>query len=284
MSGPFIPSNFIRRWVILSQVAPRTCHRSIICSLSQSGRSDTQSCNIMSLQSENYTVDIGDMRIKYKDKHEIFTEDDLISKEPIGQFKAWFEEARNTPEILEPNAMLLATATRDGVPSVRVLLLKGFGTEGFKFYTNYDSRKGRELAENPHTALTFYWEPLRRSVRIEGIAKKTSAEDSDHYFRSRPYENQIGSTASKQSSVIASRQTLIIKEKELLAKFPENQVKRPACWGGYLIVPHSVEFWQGQSDRLHDRIRFRRPKTNEKIDNTLVHEGKDGWVYERLSP
>ncbi|KAG5311830.1 PNPO oxidase, partial [Acromyrmex insinuator] len=275
-------------------VALRLCHRSVIYSVAeQSSQLDTR-CNIMSLRSENYTVDIGDMRIKYKDKHETFTDDDLISKEPMGQFKAWFEEACNTPGILEPNAMLLATATRqhffnlkiisDGIPSVRVLLLKGFGTEGFKFYTNYDSRKGHELAENPHAALTFYWESLRRSVRIEGIAKKTSAEDSDHYFRSRPYENQIGSTASKQSSVIASRQTLIIKEKELLAKFPKNQVKRPACWGGYLIVPHSVEFWQGQSDRLHDRIRFRRPKTNEKIDNILVHEGKDGWVYERLSP
>ncbi|KYN04236.1 Pyridoxine-5'-phosphate oxidase [Cyphomyrmex costatus] len=172
----------------------------------------------------------------------------------------------------------------DGVPSVRVLLLKGFGTEGFKFYTNYDSRKGRELAENPHVALTFYWESLRRSVRIEGIANKTSAEDSDHYFQCRPYENQIGSAASKQSSVIASRQTLIIKESELLAKFSKNQVKRPACWGGYFVVPHSIEFWQGQSDRLHDRIRFRRPKSNEKIDNVLVHKGEDGWVYERLSP
>ncbi|XP_018393795.1 PREDICTED: pyridoxine-5'-phosphate oxidase [Cyphomyrmex costatus] len=238
----------------------------------------------MALRSENYTVDIGDMRIKYKNKHDTFTENDLISKEPIGQFKAWFEEACNIPEILEPNAMHLATATRDGVPSVRVLLLKGFGTEGFKFYTNYDSRKGRELAENPHVALTFYWESLRRSVRIEGIANKTSAEDSDHYFQCRPYENQIGSAASKQSSVIASRQTLIIKESELLAKFSKNQVKRPACWGGYFVVPHSIEFWQGQSDRLHDRIRFRRPKSNEKIDNVLVHKGEDGWVYERLSP
>ncbi|KAM0726050.1 Pyridoxine/pyridoxamine 5'-phosphate oxidase [Formica fusca] len=238
----------------------------------------------MSFRSENFAVDIGDMRIKYKDKRETFTEDNLISKEPIGQFKAWFEEVCNTPQILEPNAMLLATATRDGVPSMRAVLLKGFGTEGFKFYTNYDSRKGHELAQNPHVALTFYWESLRRSVRIEGIAEKTSAEDSDRYFQSRPYANQIGSMSSKQSSVIASRQTLIIKERELLAKFPEGQVKRPDCWGGYLVVPHSVEFWQGQSDRLHDRIRFRRPKANEKIDNILVHKGENGWVYERLSP
>ncbi|XP_011872315.1 PREDICTED: pyridoxine-5'-phosphate oxidase-like isoform X1 [Vollenhovia emeryi] len=238
----------------------------------------------MSLRNENYSVDIAGLRIKYKDKNETFTEDNLISKEPIGQFKAWFDEACNTPQILEPNAMLLATATRNGIPSARMVLLKGFGKEGFKFYTNYESRKGRELAENPYVALTFYWESLRRSVRVEGIAEETSAEDSDRYFQSRPYANQIGSTASKQSSVIASRQTLIVKERELLATFPENQVKRPACWGGYLVVPHSVEFWQGQSDRLHDRIHFRRPKTNEKIDNVLVHRGEDGWVYERLSP
>ncbi|KAL6261554.1 hypothetical protein P5V15_006641 [Pogonomyrmex californicus] len=238
----------------------------------------------MSLRNESYSVDIGDMRIKYKDKSETFTEDNLVSKEPIGQFKAWFEEACNTPQILEPNAMLLGTATRDGIPSVRAVLLKSFGTEGFKFYTNYDSRKGRELAENPHVALTFYWESLRRSIRIEGTAEKTSAEDSDRYFQSRPYASQIGSAASKQSSVIASRQTLIVKERELLAKFPENQVKRPVCWGGYLVVPHSIEFWQGQSDRLHDRIRFRRLKANEKIDNILVHKGENGWIYERLSP
>ncbi|XP_011690634.1 PREDICTED: pyridoxine-5'-phosphate oxidase [Wasmannia auropunctata] len=262
----------------------RAVSRSAVLSSSSRVYAGVRSCNVMSVRSENYTVDIGDMRIKYKDKNETFTEDNLISKEPIEQFKVWFEEACNTPQILEPNAMILATATRDGVPSVRVVLLKGFGTEGFKFYTNYDSRKGRELAENPQAALTFYWESLRRSVRIEGLVKKTSAEDSDRYFQSRPYENKIGSMASKQSSVIASRQTLIVKERELLAQFPENQIKRPACWGGYLVVPYSVEFWQGQSDRLHDRIRFRRPKMNEKVDNILVHKGEDGWVYERLSP
>ncbi|KZC07183.1 Pyridoxine-5'-phosphate oxidase [Dufourea novaeangliae] len=224
------------------------------------------------------------MRMKYKDKQDTFTEDRLSRKEPIGQFKAWFEEACNTPQIFEPNAMFLGTATKNGIPSVRAVLLKGFGSEGFKFYTNYESRKGRELAENPHAALTFYWEPLNRVVRVEGKVQKTSAEDSDRYFQSRPYSNQIGSMASKQSNVIASRQTLIVKERELMAQFPEGQVKRPECWGGYIVIPHSVEFWQGQSDRLHDRIRFRKPKPNEKIDNILVHKGDNGWVYERISP
>ncbi|OAD60249.1 Pyridoxine-5'-phosphate oxidase, partial [Eufriesea mexicana] len=230
-----------------------------------------------------YRILIG-MRIKYKDKNETFMEDQLVSKEPIGQFKAWFNEACKTPQIFEPNAMILATANRDGNPSARAVLLKSFGTDGFKFYTNYESRKGRELAENPNVAVVFYWEPLKRSVRIEGKVQKTSSEDSDRYFQSRPYENQIGSIASNQSNVIASRQTLIVKERELIAQFPEGQVKRPNWWGGYVIIPHSVEFWQGQSDRLHDRIRFRRPKPNEKIDNVLVHKGDNGWVYERLSP
>ncbi|KOC65534.1 Pyridoxine-5'-phosphate oxidase [Habropoda laboriosa] len=224
------------------------------------------------------------MRIKYKDKSETFTEDHLVSKNPIRQFDAWFKEACNTPQILEANVMFLATASKKGIPSVRAVLLKGYDQGGFKFYTNYESRKGRELAENPYAAVTFYWEPLRRAVRIEGKVQKTSPEDSDRYFLSRPYSNQIGSMTSKQSSVIASRQTLIVKERELVAQFPEGQVKRPDTWGGYSLSPHSIEFWQGQSDRLHDRIRFRRRKLDEKIDNVLVHQGDEGWVFERLSP
>ncbi|EFN78548.1 Pyridoxine-5'-phosphate oxidase [Harpegnathos saltator] len=226
------------------------------------------------------------MRIKYKRKEDAFTEDKLVSKEPIGQFKAWFEDACHHWKILEPNAMFVGTATRDGIPSIRPVLLKHYSTEGFTFYTNYESRKGQEIAENPRVALTFYWEGIQRSIRIEGIAKKTSPENSDSYFQSRPYESRIGAIASKQSRVIPSRDFLIEKETALLAEYEDGPrpVKRPECWGGYLVVPHSVEFWQGQSDRLHDRIRFRRPEANERIDNMFVHEGEDGWVYERLSP
>ncbi|XP_014482492.1 PREDICTED: pyridoxine-5'-phosphate oxidase-like isoform X2 [Dinoponera quadriceps] len=227
-------------------------------------------------------TDITDMRIKYKNKSEIFTEDQLVSKEPITQFKAWFEDACNNSQIEEPNAMMVGTATKDGAPSVRAVLLKKFSTEGFTFYTNYESRKGREIAENPRVALTFYWETLRRSIRIEGIAEKTSAEDSDRYFQSRPYGSQIAAAVSKQSRVIAGRDAFIEKEREVLER--SSYVERPDHWGGYLVVPHTVEFWQGQSDRLHDRIRFRRPKENEEIDNILVHGGEDGWVYERLQP
>ncbi|XP_016922195.2 pyridoxine/pyridoxamine 5'-phosphate oxidase [Apis cerana] len=235
-------------------------------------------------QNKNYNINIGDMRITYKDKNETFTENHLVSKEPIGQFKAWFDEACKIPQIFEANTMFLATASKNGIPSVRPVLLKDYGEDGFKFYTNYESRKAREIAENPNVEVNFYWQPLHRSVRIAGTIKKTSLEDSERYFQSRPYASQIGSMASKQSSVIANRNTLIIKERELLAQFQEGKVKKPDWWGGYIIIPHSIEFWQGQSDRLHDRIHFRRLKPNEKIDNILVHQGDNGWVYERLSP
>ncbi|KAL7297849.1 hypothetical protein TKK_0008879 [Trichogramma kaykai] len=233
--------------------------------------------------SRPYTVDIGGMRIRYKEKSETFTEDHLVSKEPFGQFKAWFEIACETPGIGEANAMFLATATKDGMPSCRPVLLKGFGTDGFKFYTNYGSRKARELEENPNAALTLFWEPLRRTVRIEGTVEKTSSEDSDNYFNSRPYHGQVGSLSSRQSTVIPNRDFLIEKEKELQKLYPDT-VKRPDWWGGYIVKPKSVEFWQGQSDRLHDRIKFRRQLPGEIVDNVLVHEGVDGWVYERLSP
>ncbi|XP_011495365.1 PREDICTED: pyridoxine-5'-phosphate oxidase [Ceratosolen solmsi marchali] len=233
--------------------------------------------------SHTCNVDIGDMRIKYKDKSETFTEDQLVSKDPLQQFKAWFEIACKTSTINEPNAVLLGTATKDGKPSVRPVLLKGFSSDGFKFYTNYESRKAQELAENPCAALTFFWDPLCRTVRIEGTVTKTSIEDSDQYFNTRPYYSQIGSLSSKQSTVIPNREFLIIKEKELQKQFPNN-VKRPDWWGGYIVVPKSIEFWQGQSDRLHDRIKFRRLKVGEKPDNILVHQGDNGWVYERLSP
>ncbi|XP_031787779.1 pyridoxine-5'-phosphate oxidase [Nasonia vitripennis] len=233
--------------------------------------------------SHAYKVDIGGMRIKYKDKSDCFTEDHLVSKEPFNQFKHWFEIACKTPGVGEANAVFLGTATKDGIPSVRPVLLKSFGTDGFKFYTNYGSRKAKELEENPNAAMTFFWEPLRRTVRIEGTIEKTSAEDSDNYFYSRPYHSQMGSVTSRQSTVIPSRDYLIEKEKELQKQYPDK-VPRPDWWGGYILIPKSVEFWQGQSDRLHDRIKFRRLQPGEKPDNVLVHEGEDGWVYERLSP
>jgi len=229
-------------------------------------------------------VNIQGMRTKYHGKENTFLETDLQSVDPIKQFKIWFEEAVKTPGIAEANAMCLATSSKDGKPSARFLLLKGFGTEGFKFYTNYKSRKAHDLEENPYAAITFYWEPLHRSVRIEGRVRRVAEEDSDQYFQSRPRASQIGSVCSNQSSVIESRATLTEREAELERLYADKEVPRPPHWGGYILEPETIEFWQGQSNRVHDRIRFRRAKAGETPDGRLTHVGEDGWVYERLAP
>ncbi|KOB75659.1 Pyridoxamine 5'-phosphate oxidase [Operophtera brumata] len=226
------------------------------------------------------------MRIRYKDKDETFLEKHLVSKEPFGQFKIWFEEACNRKEILEPNAMCLATVSKDGYPSARFVLCKGYGKDGFKFFTNHGSRKANEMDANPNVAATFYWEVLNRSVRIEGQVEKLNIEESTTYFHSRPVPSQIAACASYQSTPIASRDVLCERESILEAKYliPQKEVPKPEYWGGYIIRPMAVEFWQGQRDRLHDRIKFRKPKDGEQPDGKLLHEGEDGWVYERLSP
>ncbi|CAG9562029.1 unnamed protein product [Danaus chrysippus] len=231
-------------------------------------------------------INLGGLRIKYKSKDETFLEKDLVSKEPFGQFDAWFKEAVSKKEILEPNVMCLATATRNGCPSARYMLCKEYGKEGFKFFTNYGSSKAQDMEENPYVAATFYWVVLNRSVRIEGYVEKLSEEESTKYFQERPIPNQISAASSCQSTPIESRDVLrereSILEKEYLV--PGKKVPKPYFWGGYIIRPTSVEFWQGQTNRLHDRIRFRRLHEGEVADGKLLHQGEDGWVYERLSP
>ncbi|XP_065563040.1 pyridoxine/pyridoxamine 5'-phosphate oxidase-like [Artemia franciscana] len=232
-------------------------------------------------------VDIKDMRQPYKHKNEAFLEEHLVSREPFKQFESWFNEACKCETIIEPNAMCIATSTREGMPACRMVLLKEFGKNGFKFFTNYGSRKGSELVisvENPFAALMFYWEPLNRSIRIEGSVQKMSVEECTDYFHSRPKSSQIAACVSPQSEVIPSRQFLIDRELELLNKYAHDQVPKPEKWGGFIVAPTSFEFWQGQTTRMHDRIRFRLKKDEEICDNVLVHEGEDGWVYERLAP
>ncbi|XP_072949098.1 pyridoxine/pyridoxamine 5'-phosphate oxidase-like [Epargyreus clarus] len=231
------------------------------------------------------SIDIGGMRLRYKNKDDTFLEKHLVSKEPFLQFKSWFEEACSKKEILEPNAMCLATS-KDGFPSARFVLCKGYGKDGFKFFTNYGSRKAKEMDENPNVAATFYWEFLNRSVRIEGHVEKLSEEESTKYFHSRPVPSQVAATASYQSTPIESRDVLCEREKVLEAEYiiPQKEVPKPSYWGGYIIRPRAIEFWQGQSDRLHDRIKFRKSAAGEVPDGKILHEGEDGWVYERLSP
>jgi len=228
------------------------------------------------------TVDIASLRVKYREKRDVFREEAIIKKEPIDLFGKWLEEATKTEEILEPNAMCLATVNKDGFPSNRYVLLKGFDERGFTFFTNYGSRKAEELASNPNCAVSFYWLPLRRQIRIEGCVTKLSHEESEAYFHVRPRASQIGAVASPQSRTIPSREFIDKIEEELKLKLGEEEKVPMPNWGGYLITPKMIEFWQGQTNRLHDRIRFR--KSDEEVDDKLVHRGENGWVYERLAP
>jgi pyridoxamine 5'-phosphate oxidase len=193
-----------------------------------------------------------------------------IEKDPIQQFDKWFAEALNS-DIIEANAMTLATSSFDGVPSARTVLLKGFSEKGFVFFTNYNSFKSRQLNENPKACLLFFWKELERQVRITGIIEKTSSEESDEYFSSRPKASQIGALASPQSQVIESRKWLDDHYENLAKQLEGATVHRPAHWGGYVVKPVIIEFWQGRPNRLHDRIQY-----------TLAEEGS--WKIERLAP
>jgi pyridoxamine 5'-phosphate oxidase len=192
-----------------------------------------------------------------------------VDPDPFVQFERWFQETVNA-QLPEPNAVVLATVSEDGRPSARVVLLKGFDHRGFVFFTNYESRKGIELLNNPHAALLFYWAELERQVRIEGEAERASPEESEEYFRSRPTDSQLGAWASRQSSVLPNRSALEQAVAGLKARFRNQDVPRPPFWGGFRLHPQMIEFWQGRPNRLHDRLRYARA---------------DGaWRIERLSP
>jgi pyridoxamine 5'-phosphate oxidase len=192
-----------------------------------------------------------------------------VNNNPIKQFEKWFHEAV-LGEIEEVNAMTLSTATAQGKPSARIVLLKGVAKDGFVFFTNYESSKGIQLAENPYASLTFFWKELERQVRIDGRIEKISKEDSTTYFKSRPYKSRVGAWVSNQSKPLVSRVELMKKFTVQAAKFIGQEVPKPDFWGGYRLIPTRVEFWQGRPSRLHDRINY-----------TLVN---NVWVIERLSP
>ena len=210
-------------------------------------------------------TNIADLRKSYE-RAEL--DEGASEADPLKQFALWFEQALHA-QLPEPNAMTLATVGDDGRPSTRVVLIKGFDERGIVWYTNYDSRKGRELAAHPFAALQFHWVELERVVRIEGRVDKVSAEESDAYFRTRPLDSRIGAWASPQSEVIASRATLVAKAAKVSAQFLLNP-PRPPHWGGYRLTPDRWEFWQGRPSRLHDRLRYR-------LD-------AGSWVRERLAP
>ena len=193
-----------------------------------------------------------------------------VNSNPFTQFKEWFDQALNA-EILEPNAMMVATTTTQGKPSARMVLLKDFDERGFVFYTNYNSQKAQELAENPQAALVFWWAELQRQVRICGWVEKVSDEESDKYFYSRPFSSRLGAWASNQSEVIENREVLEQQLEELQQKYYNKDVPRPPHWGGIRVIPAEIEFWQGRSSRLHDRLVYRKTEGGS-------------WKIERLSP
>jgi pyridoxamine 5'-phosphate oxidase len=210
---------------------------------------------------------LADIRKEYR-LHRLNKEN--VAENAMEQFERWWQDASKS-EIDEVNAMTLATASPDGLPAARIVLLKGFHAEGFQFFTNYKSFKGQQLMENPRACLVFFWKELERQIRITGLVEKLSTEKSDAYFKSRPAGSRIGAWASPQSEVIESSEWLIQRANQFEKDFAEGGIPRPAHWGGYLVRPVTIEFWQGRPNRLHDRLLY-----------TLQENGN--WIIERLAP
>ena len=211
-------------------------------------------------------MSIADIRKDYQLKSLAESE---VEKDPFAQFSVWWEEAVQSA-IVEVNAMALSTVSPEGRPSSRIVLLKGYTEEGFVFFTNYTSDKGKQIEQNQHVSLLFFWKELERQVRIEGTASKIAAEESDAYFNSRPIGSRLGAWASPQSQKIADRAILDQELEKITAQFQENEITRPPHWGGYRVEPTRIEFWQGRSSRLHDRILY------EQVDQQ--------WQISRLAP
>lgn len=209
---------------------------------------------------------IADLRLNYTRQSLLEAN---IHPDPIQQFQAWFDQAVEA-NLLEPNAMTLATASPNGTPSARIVLLKGVDQRGFVFYTNYNSQKGQELAANPQAALVFLWGELERQVRVAGAVEKIADQETEAYFNSRPHSSQLGAWASDQSCVIPNREGLEQRLTDLTEQYQDQAVPRPLHWGGFRVIPQAIEFWQGRPSRLHDRLRYRLEA--------------DHWIVERLSP
>lgn len=195
----------------------------------------------------------------------MYLTEDNINPDPFKQFDIWFKDAHDIG-LKDPNAMNVASATKDGVPSSRMVLLKSYDENGFIFYTNYTSRKSKEIIDNPLVALNFFWDALERQVRVEGKIEKIDSKISDEYFASRARLSQLGAHASNQSQIIENYDVITNKLKELEKKFEGEEIPRPEYWGGFIVVPDSIEFWQGHQGRIHDRLKFQRLEQKWKLD------------------
>ncbi len=215
---------------------------------------------------ESTSKEINKLRLEYSKE---ILDEKMVNSNPIVQFDLWMKEALNA-DIPEPHAMNVSTVSKEGKPSSRIVLLRNFSENGFVFYTNYNSKKGNDISENNCAAINFFWPQLERQIRIEGKLQKVDSKISDEYFASRPHDSQLGAWASNQSEVLKNRQELEEKFVALEEKFAGKNVPRPEHWGGYCLVPDSIEFWQGRPSRIHDRIKF----------TTVNNE----WKIERLSP
>lgn len=212
------------------------------------------------------TKDVAKLR---RDYNKSSLEESELNDNPIDQFMQWFEQALSS-DLLDPNAMTLSTATPNGMPSSRIVLLKGVDEKGFRFYTNYKSRKSKELQENPRAALCFYWPPHERQVRVQGNVRKLGRGESEAYFHQRPRQSQLSAWASEQSAKISSREELISAFKKMEKRFEGKEIPLPEFWGGFLVEPVRIEFWQGRKGRMHDRISY--------------EQKGDGWTISRLAP
>ena len=218
---------------------------------------------------DDVPFDLASMRKQYRAEGLSETE---LAATPVEQFARWFKQAATDGGLFEPNAMIVSTADAEGLTSARTVLLKHFDEQGFVFYTNYDSRKARDLAENPYVSLLFPWHPMARQVIVTGVARRTGRDETAAYFRTRPHGSQLGAWASAQSSVVPTRADIDAAYAELAARYPEGeQVPVPPHWGGFRVAAQTVEFWQGRENRLHDRLRY-------------VEQPDGSWRVERLSP
>lgn len=228
--------------------------------------------------------DLSDMRRDYRSIDDGLDESTLPTRDPIKLFGVWFEAVKQSKTIFEPNAFCLSTVNSEGAPSSRMVLLKGFDDDGFRFFTNYSSQKGQHISQRHNVAILFYWDSFNRQVRIEGVAEKLPDHIGEEYFKRRPQHSQVGAAISDQTSLVESREVLLNKYNQMLKELGDSSPPKPATWGGYIIKPNYFEFWQGNTSRVHDRITFRRSKPSETFDGKLTKEAENGWVMERKSP